>query len=175
MRTVRQSRWDSAADYDWLGEGDIPADPLADFAGTSDNCLSVWFLDDQMTDLDHLVAALAATRERTDKLDYVVFPESHLQNAGIEVCTTCGRTPDDQINSHHRDLIHLSGTKVLALTHRVCATNLGLKRVDARRILQLIADAVRHGRIPLERIGPNLRDDVRACLGAADPGPPKPK
>ncbi len=41
LRVVRKSRWDLPDQYDWLAEGDIPADPLSDIADTCGNCLSV--------------------------------------------------------------------------------------------------------------------------------------
>jgi hypothetical protein len=164
LRLIRQPRWDAPGKYDWLGEGDIPADLLADFA-TSENCLSVWLVEDDKKDLDDVVAALAASREKIDKLDYVLFTQDHLDAVGAEVCTRTGSTPDEQVNGRHRDLIHLSAAKVLALTTRVWRDNLETKRVDERRIAQLVADAVRRGRISLEKLRPKVRDDVRYILG----------
>ena len=37
-------------------------------------------------------------------------------------------------------------------------------RIDPRRVVQLVADAVRSGRIPIDRLRPMVRDDVRSCL-----------
>lgn len=165
LRLVRQSRWDLPGKLDWLAAGDIPADPLADFANTSENCLSVWLVEDDKRDLDDLLAGLAASREKADKLDYVLFTQDHLKAAGIEVCGTSGQTPDEQVNRHHRDLTFLSAAKVLALTTSVWRENLELKRVNERRVIQLVADAVRRGRISLDKLRPKLRDDIRLCLG----------
>jgi hypothetical protein len=164
LRLIRQPRWDSPGKYDWLAEGDIPADPLADFANTSENCLSVWLVDDDKKELDDVVAALAASREKADKLDYVLFTESHLKLTGIEVSATRGSTPDEHVNGRHRDLSHLSAAKVLALTTRVWNENLELRRIDESRVVQLVAAAVRRGRISLAKLRPKLRDDVRFCL-----------
>jgi len=175
LRLIRQSRWDSTEKYDWLGEGDIPADPLADFANTNENCLSVWFVDDDKKDLDDVTAALAASREKADRLDYVLFTQDHLKTAGIEVCETSGQTPDKHVNGLHRDLTHLSAAKVLALTTRVWHENLGLNRIDQRGAVQLVVAAVCRGRILLEELRPKLREDVRSCLGEKRAGPRAPK
>lgn len=175
LRIVRQPRWDSPGTFGWLADGDIPADPLADFANTSDNSLSVWFIDDNRRDLDDVLAALAASREKADKLDYVLFRQDHLQFAGIEAREKSGNTPDEHTNRLHRDLIHLSAAKVLALTTKVWNEKVGLERLDARRALQLVADAVRCGRVSLERLRPKLRDDVRSCLAAPGEMQRKPK
>ena len=175
LRLIRQSRWDSPGEYDWLAEGEIPADALADFANTTQNCLSVWFVDDDQGNLDDVVAALAAAREKADKLDYMLFTPDHLKAAGIETRETDGRTPDEQINGRHRGLIHLSAAKVLELTTAVWRQNLGPRRVEERMVVQLVAGAVRNGRILLEKLRPKLRDDVRSCLDANRDEPRKPK
>lgn len=164
LRVIRLSRWDLSERLDWLAEGDIPADPLADFANTCDNCLSVWLVDDERHQLADILAALAASREKADKLDYVLFPEDHLHIAGIEVRETSGGTPDEGVNQHHRDLTRLSAAKVFALTTRVWGANVELVRADERSVLRLIADSVRRGRVALEKLRPKLRADVRSCL-----------
>jgi hypothetical protein len=175
LRLIRQSRWDSPGEFDWLAAGDIPADPLADFANTSENCLSIWLLDDTKNDLDNVVAALAASREKADKLDYVLFPQSHLDAAGIEVCVASGHTPDEQVNEQHRDLTHLSAAKVCALATSVWHENLEIKRVDEQTVVRLVADAIRRGRISLEKLRPKLRDDVRFHAADDRGGQQKPK
>ena len=163
LRLVRQSRWDTPDKRDWLAEGEIPADPLADFA-TNENCLSVWLVNDDKRDLVDVTAALAASRERADKLDYVLFPLDHLLAAGIEIRETSGQTPDRRVNGLHRDLTHLSAANVLALTNRVWHENLGLYRIDQRQAVQLVAAGVSGGQILLEGLRPKLRDNVRSSI-----------
>jgi hypothetical protein len=175
LRLIRQSRWDSPGKYDWLAEEDIPADPLADFANTSENSLSVWFLDDERKNLNDILAAVAAGRDKADKLDYVIFCEELLKIGEIEVCESVGRTPDAQANGHHRDLAHLSAAKVLALTTMVWRANLGRCRIDERKTVQLVAEAVRRGRISLDHLRPKLRDDVQTCLGSKSDERQKPR
>jgi len=164
LRVIRQHRWDSPDAYDWLAEGDMPADPLADFANTSGNCLSVWFVDDEQKGLERLLAALAANREKADKLDYVLFTQNHLEAGGIECRQISGTTPDEHVNEQHWDLIHLSARKVLTLTERVWHDHLEPKRVDKRMVVQLVAEGVRDGRISTGRLLPKLREDVRRYL-----------
>jgi hypothetical protein len=164
LRVVRQHRWDWPDKLDWLADGDIPADPLSDIADTSDNCLSVWLVDDQRKGLDRLLAALAATRDKVGKLDYVLFAQKHLETAGIESCQTSGKTPDEHVNQQHRDLTRLSAAKLLALTERVWREHVELKRTDGKAVLQLVAEGVRAGRISTSRLRPKLREDVRRCL-----------
>ncbi len=175
LRLIRQSHWDAPGKYDWLAEGEIPADSLADFANTTENRLSVWFVGDDEGNLNDVVAALAASREKAAKLDYLLFTRDHLDAAGIETRESAGNTPDERINGLHRDLIHLSAGKVLALTTAVWRQNLGPRRIDERRAVQLVAEAVRSGRIPVEKLRPKLRDDVRLYLDANRDVPQKPR
>ena len=175
LRLIRQSHWDSPEKYDWLSEGEIPADPLADFANTTENRLSVWFVGDDEGNLNDVLAALVASREKADKLDYLLFPLDHVEAAGIETCESDGHTPDDHVNGLHRDLIHLSVAKVLSLTTAVWHKNLGPKRIDERRAVQFVAEAVRSGRILLEKLRPKLREEVRSCIDATHDDPRKPK
>jgi hypothetical protein len=164
LRVVRRHRWDSPGKCDWLAEGDMPADPLADFANTSGNCLSVWLVDDEKKGLECLLAALAANREKADKLDYVLFTQDDVEAASIESRQTDGGTPDEHVNERHRDLIRLSAAKVLALTERVWREHVELKRIDSSVVVQLVAEGVRDGRILTSRLRPKLLDDVRRYL-----------
>lgn len=175
LRIIRQNRWDSPRKLDWLAKGDIPADPMADFANTSDNSLSVWLVENDNQDLDRVVAALAAGREKADKLDYMLFTQDHLAAVEAEIRTTNGNTLDEYVNGLHRDLPELSAAKVLALTRRVWDENLGPKRVDRRTVIRLVADAVRCKQIKLEKLRPKLREDVMRFLENEDSQPLKPR
>jgi hypothetical protein len=79
---IRQTRWDVPEDAEWLSEDDIPADPLGDFANTTCNSLSVWLVNEDKANFTRVVTAMAASRERIDKLDYVLFREELLDTGG---------------------------------------------------------------------------------------------
>ena len=175
LRVIRQHRWDSPGKCDWLAQGDIPADPLADFANTSGNCLSVWLVDDEKKGLERLLAGLAATREKADKLDYVLFSQDVVEAESMELRQTGGATPDEHVNERHGDLTRLSAAKVLALTERVWHEHLELKRMDRRAVLQLVAEGVRDGRILTSRLRPKLLEDVRRYLDDKGGALQKPK
>jgi hypothetical protein len=175
LRLIRQSRWDSPGRFDWLAEGDIPADPLGDFAGTTANSLSVWLVDDDKKSLPRVVTAMAAGRDKADHLDYALFPHKHLEAGGIEVRESAGKTPDEGVNGHHRNLIQLSAAKVVALTEKVWDEHDEVKRVDKKTVVRLVADAVRGGRIALQELRPKLAEDVRRYLESAGGEPPKPR
>jgi hypothetical protein len=68
LRTIRKDRWYRIEDVPWLEEGDIHADPLADL-NTKANELSVWLIEDDRSNLNRVVSALAATRTHISNLD----------------------------------------------------------------------------------------------------------
>ena len=61
---IRQHRGDRPESDDWLDDGDVPADPMADFANTNENRLSIWLVDDEKTNLKQIVVAMAANDEK---------------------------------------------------------------------------------------------------------------
>lgn len=106
LRTIRQSRWLEDS-FPWLEEGDAPADPLGDLA-TQDNELSVWIIDDEKSNLNQVVAAMAATRGHLSNLDFALFDLRFLSELNIKIAITTGGTPDKEVNTWHRDLVKLS-------------------------------------------------------------------
>ena len=174
LRIVRQARWDSPGDLDWLAGDDIPAPPLLDFANTCNDCLSVWLVGEGGGDEHRIVTALAATRDKLDVFDYVLFAREHLDAARTELRAVGGDTADEGVNRHHRDLAPLSAARVLAITKKVWHEGQPPTRLSKRQVGQLIADAVRAGRIPMEGLSPKLREDIRRRLQNGPSEPPRP-
>lgn len=97
----------------FLENGDIPADCLSDLR-TKENKLSVWYIDDDSSNLPRVLTALAANCDDLSNIDYLLFDHQIVAELGLEVSKTSGGTPDKEANSAwHRDLEDLSGRKVL--------------------------------------------------------------
>jgi len=175
LRVVRQARWDSQENLDWLAEDDVPAPPLLDFANTDHHCLSVWLVGEGHGEEDQIVTALAATRDKLDVFDYVLFAREHLDAVGTELRDAGGDTPDEGVNRHHRDLAHVSAARVFATTKKVWDECKPPTRLSKGRVGQLLADAVRNGRIRMEHLKPKLRAHVRSLLEELPPEPGRPK
>ena len=175
LRMIRQHRWDRPANSDWLDDDDVPADPLADFANTSENRLSVWLVDDDKKNLRQVVAAMAAAREKLDKLDYVLFPRGYSDGAGITCEEVLGDTPDDQANVWHRDLVGLSANKVVALTKMVWKQDNDPKRISKTEAKELIIDAVLEGRIPLAKLSRKLHEAIGSIPSGGEEPPRIPR
>jgi hypothetical protein len=116
---VRENRWHKEPAAGYLALGDVPADPLGDLR-TSKNCLSVWAVLDDRSNLLRIVRALAIGKPKLDNSGYVVFDSDLLSAAGIDAPKLIpGTTHDTGANGWHRDLVNLSGNTLVRLTHGI--------------------------------------------------------
>ncbi|MBL7065660.1 MAG: hypothetical protein ISS49_15885 [Anaerolineae bacterium] len=147
LRCVKQAKWAKSSIEPWLGTGDIPADPLGDFA-TQCNKLSVYRIEDGEEQIKQVAAAYAAGRQRPDKLDYLLFDIAILELCGIRASSTPGRTKDAEVNMWHLDLVELSGMKLVDLVSEVLNSDYETGRYLPKQVDQLVTEAVVAGRIP---------------------------
>ena len=117
MRVVKKSRWHARPDWDGWEEGDIQGDALLDLR-TQDNALSV-FRVDESAGIGRIIAALAATRENLSHLDYVVFDDAPLEPIGVNMVQRDGKTPDNEVNDIHYDVVNLTVLKLVQLAQTV--------------------------------------------------------
>lgn len=145
-----------------LKVGDVQADALADLK-TSGNALSVWMVQENLANLDRIVAALAAKRDILAKLDYALLERHALDSLGIQVVQKRGDSFDDQANDlWHQDLMDLSGTKLLKLAAMMQA-KAKLVRHNKGEVRDFIAASIDDGFIDLDLIKPSLRKQLPSC------------
>jgi hypothetical protein len=146
LRNVRENRWYKTGAALWLAQGDVPADPLGDLA-TTENRLSVWEVAIDRSNVERIVRALAVTRQKIADMGYVLFDSSLLATAGIDAVAENGETPDEGANNWHRDLIDLSGNKLVILT-KLILENGESGTVLKKRLEQLVTDGVEQKELP---------------------------
>lgn len=96
----------------WVPAGDIPAAPFADLAAP-DSVLSVWTIEDNESNLNRVVAALAAGRQHPDKFDFALLDQQSLQDNGIRMQQIADPCPDTEAASlWHWNLIELTGRQL---------------------------------------------------------------
>lgn len=170
LRCITQARWlkDTAAPF--LARGDVPADPFGDLR-TKENKFSVWLIEDDQLDLQRVICAIAATREKPDKFDYLLFDLQMLSGVNIEISQTVGDTPDKEINiSFHHDLIDLSGLKLFNLVRAIMESDdFETIRLFPRQVTDLLLDAVRSSRLPLRQLNSKLQEKLGPLLAANTP------
>jgi hypothetical protein len=107
-------RWYPELAEAFLSEGDVPADPVGELQ-TKENKLSVWEVEQDRSNLQRIVAALATCPDKVDAAGYILFNSVDLGSSEIQISMTPGGSPDRGVNHCHRDLL-LSGRKLVALT-----------------------------------------------------------
>ncbi len=157
----RRPLWDRTAHIaePWLRTEDLAADALQDLR-TKGNRLSVYLISSlEPSELDRLLAAMAANRNLLDKLDYAAFDASLLNDLQIKVEPTLGETPDEEVNKWHRDLVELTACKLtnLGLAIRRHAT---VGRKYPKDIEELIRQGLRLNQIDHARLDQNLAKKI---------------
>lgn len=151
-------RWDKV-EFPWLGHCEIPADPIADLKTVKNN-LSVYYIKEDRSNLFDVVEAIAATRDCSDRFDYLIFDQEVCSELKIEVENTRGRTPNQEVNKKwHRDLTQLSADKLLELA-KVIYEKGETHRKQEKEIIKMLARASLDGKIPIKDIKPQLRQKI---------------
>ena len=166
LRKVRQARWFQSG-LAWVPVGDIPADPLGDIA-TSDNRLSVYEIQDDKSNLEQVLAAMAANNQSLSNFDYVLFNVSMLDRLGIEQDEKKrGITADSEVNHWHRDLVKLSALKLVELARGMLQEG-ELERCPEKQITRLIAQNIALGRIDKTKVKLNATgvEEVNRIIAA---------
>ena len=135
---------------EWLTEGDLQADALGDLR-TTNNGLSLYVIDDELSNLESVAAAMAANAPSTANVDYILLniEEVHLLN--IKSVWNPGDTPSEEVNASHIDLVELTAQKLLALA-QVLQYKGKTGRIREPRITNLILKDVQLGKINRELI-----------------------
>ena len=157
LRTIRKARWYQVS---WLPESESQADALLDLT-TLDNKLSVWHIEDNRSNLNRVVAALAAKRENIVNLDYVLFDLQAILDMNISLHSTKGDVPDDEVsNSWHRDLSDLSAKSIVDIA-RTLQKNGERVRKHHGEVKELIKEAVEYERVSNAKLKPSVQAKIR--------------
>lgn len=111
LRMIKGSRWYPPEDTFWLADGEIQAEPLADLA-TRENTLSVFQISDNESNLERVIAAMAAQRDDLRHFEYALFDQQIIADLNIKVQKAPGDTKDGIVNEWHYDLTELSAQKL---------------------------------------------------------------
>jgi len=146
LRTVRQNRWFKAEAAPFLANNDIPADCLGDM-NTTGNQVSVWELEEDRSNLERVVRAVAVGKNKIDNAGYIVFDSALVQAAGIEIQNNPGTTADTGANGWHRDLV-LTGNKMVALAKAIIENGEDARQILKLRMKELVQAGIDLGELP---------------------------
>ncbi len=165
LRKIRKSKWYKSEGTPWLAQGDLQADSLGDLT-TQQNELSVWQIQDDLSNLDRVLAAMAASTHQISNLDYALLRQELLP--GIKTKSTLGMSLDEDANIWHIDLIELSAQKLFALAN-VIQSQAQIKRKPEKEVLKLVAQAITSGQIDRYRLKPESLAKVEQYISGQNP------
>lgn len=139
---------------------DLRADALGDLRSHADG-LSVWHIEDDFSNLDDVIVALAAQRETLAALDYVLLDIDAVRATGGAIERSTGATKHTTANVHHRDLVELTIGHIIRLASLIGERRDDIvrrSRVEVGRLLERALDDgdIRQDDLP-ERIRATLR------------------
>lgn len=164
LRVANKRRWDwTVEDFHWLPAGTIPAAPFGDLAPSSTSALSVWLIEDDESNLNRIVAVLAAGRKHLDKFDYAVVSDRALAEIGIRLEAKAEPCPDNDASARwHHNMIRLTSADLQALV-QVIHTQGQLKRLLKPQVQAILRTAVASGQLDVSRVEKGLLESLDAA------------
>ena len=144
------SRWYNHEEHPWLSQDSSHADgiqaaALSDLRSEKEpNTVSVWGIENDRSNLELVVTALAANRDKIRNFDYALFNLDHILKFSIKIEPTEGNTPCPKVNSWHRNLTELSVHKITELV-KIIMVEAERVRIDKKTVHCLIQRAVDAG------------------------------
>ena len=163
-RMIARPKWQPK---DGLASDEIPADAITADLRTANNTLSFWQCG-QATgpEVSDAVLAIAAGRDRIQKLDIVWVFRNELENDGQHFRMNPGRTPVAELAERHVDVCHLDCSRLGRIGDRIAAaiSQDRCRRFRQREILTLLVTAVRNGRVSQASLAEKVRAGISAAL-----------
>ena len=160
FRQVRKNRWYKGEAESSLSIDDVPADPLGDLQ-TKSNELSIWFIDDEKSNLEQVASALAAGRDSSANLDYALLDFKYFGKLKFKHKSSRGGTLDNRINEYHIDIIELSGRKLVRLA-KTFFRYAEIQRMPEKKVLELIKKAIQSQQIDSTKIKSAIIEKIQA-------------
>ena len=167
VRKVTRAKWDGKAVF---ADGEIPADAITIDLKTQGNTLSFWRSPTSTSgDLDEVALAIAANRERAERLQIVFIYLDEIQTDEQVLRDVAGQTPVTDLKPLHVDVCRLDYVRLGKVARRV-ADALHANRsctYTKRTVTKLVARAVEQGRLELGDLKCKLRGEVGKMIEGA--------
>ena len=144
---------------------EIPADAITADLRTQGNSLSFWQCNlGEENDIEDAALAIAAGRERLDRLEIIWLDEEKIRADGQALRDSDGRTPVSDMVDSHIDLVGLNYNLLGIVAQRVvhAIEENRYRRLTRTRVKNLIASAIEQGRINANLLSDKLRVELEA-------------
>ena len=159
-RKISRAKWDRG---DGMAASAIPADAVTADLRTAGNKLSMWRCNtESAADINDVILALAARFQRVGKCDVVWVDEDALLADG-QVCEESpGETAVADLVDRHVDVVQLDYVRLGRVAGHIAQSIAArrVRRATAREVVDLLADAVRDGRVDAGALHDQVGDAV---------------
>ncbi len=152
-----------------LAEGEIAADAVTADLRTQDNSLSFWRCPTGTKDeLEKVALAIAATRDRVEKIEIVWLAENELLDTGQYLKDTEGQTPVLELTQLHVDVCRLDYVRLGKVAHHIinAIENKRYCRLSRRCVTDLLAAAVLQEQVQLAHLQEGVATEVQNLIKA---------
>lgn len=155
-------RWNKPGDgdeYSWLNDKEAPADIVYDLRAKNGE-LSLWFIDNERSNLARVIAAFMTLKKEYKKQDYILFDWGIIESLGLIVTNEPANTKDEEANkAWHRNLKYLTMGAVCRLAE--CMYLYGeTDRSYEAEIDESLIDGIKSGKINLNELQTELRNKL---------------
>ena len=165
---ITRSKWEPKSGVE---AGEISADAVTGDLRTQDNTLSFWRCGSGTKgDFEDTVLAIAAGRTDIAKVEIVWLDIEDLRADGQTLKDSQGRTPAKQLAHLHVDLCRLDFERLGKVARRVdsALNEQRYRRLTRVGVKNLLANAVRRGRIDINDLKVKVQSEVQMSLATSE-------
>lgn len=160
LRAIRKAKWYKNSGVPWLADGELQSDALSDLT-TSGNCLSMWQIDNDFSNLNRVIAALSSKRNILANFDYALIDQKFFEDRNIKIRQSCGDTPDLDANANwHWEICELS-VPMLINTATFIHKSANIERVMSNDVAKAISTSLSANSFDINKIDEKLLSRVR--------------
>lgn len=164
VRMITRSKWEPKSE-DQIGE--IPADAVTGDLKTQGNALSFWrSCSNTGGDFEDVILAIAAGRDKIDKVEIVWFDKDELINDDLNLVQTDGITPIRDLIKLHADVPLLDYTRLGKVADKIASALASDQywRVTRSRVKKLLIAAVIRQRLEIEHLNEKIQTEIKKVL-----------
>lgn len=156
LKFGKKRNWDDLG-LAWLPRGAIQADPATDLRISSGK-LSVWWIEEDRSNIDLVILALASSRQHLEKIEFGLFEDTIPGQIGIKVAEEVGVSPVPSVNHYHRNFIEMTTDQLTTLVNSIFF-NISKSRKLKPEITKLLTSEWGN-KIDVGNVKPDLRSEI---------------
>lgn len=143
--------------------GDLSSDIITNCLRTSNDTLSLWYLDDN-SEIDEAIIALASNRDLLQKIDYLIIPDEYIKKYSLSLEWENGNSPYERFNNQHWNIVNLNYSKLGVVSEMILdIINSGsgkIERVYEDEVAEKLHVAIRAGNLKMGRLSEKLQEKL---------------